>query len=402
MKRQFLARAAAIALMLVSSMNGLYAGAVEAGNDPDLKKTEVRWTPVIMRPTVNPQLFQGSDNKWNLVYEVLLQNTGRFPARVSSFSLVDPATGKAVREFEGTALAAIFTQPSGTKGLTIAPGGSAVIWVNVFLNKPDELGAQLTHHIEISTKSAFDGKSAQYKYTAAPVQINREAPLVVSPPLRGGNWVAVGGYCGVVGHRRTLLPTENKFACAQRYAIDWVCIDDADKKSVSGDPSKPESSKSYDQPVYAVADGTVVAAVDKFPNQIPYKNAGTDRYSWPAGNCVVEGLGGGCYGLYAHLKPGSVKVKSGDRVKRGDIIGYLGNSGNSTGPHLHFHVVDGPDVLASNGVPYVFDKFTTVGEIGLEQFFKNDQAGTPHTIKDSEHKGEHANQLVREAHVVRF
>jgi hypothetical protein len=394
--------AAASALLLLSTANLLSVSAVENTSESDLAKTEVKWTPVIMRPTVNPQLFQGSDNKWNLVYEVLLQNTTKFPATISSFSLIDSATGKTVREYANKSLAAILTQPSGNKTLTIAPGATATIWVNVFLDKPDEVSKELAHHIELSTKSIFDGKKVDYKYNGAQIHVNTDAPLVVSPPLRGGDWVAIGGYCGVVGHRRTLLPTENKYACAQRYAIDWVRIDAADKKTVSGDPAKPESNKAYDQPIYAVADGTVIAAVDKFDNQVPYHNSGTDRQSWPAGNCIVQDLGHGCFGLYAHMKPGSVKVKAGDHVKRGDIIGYLGNSGNSTGPHLHFHVVDGPDVLASNGVPYVFDRFTTVGEIQLEPFFKNDQAGTPHTINTSANDGEHTNELVREGHVVRF
>jgi hypothetical protein len=85
-----------------------------------------------------------------------------------------------------------------------------------------------------------------------------------------------------------------------------------------------------------------------------------------AGNRVVEDLGGGRFALYAHKQPGSVTVAVGQRVERGQVLGKVGNSGNSTEPHLHFHVMDGAggaSALGANGLPYVFDRFTLVGNI---------------------------------------
>ena len=73
------------------------------------------------------------------------------------------------------------------------------------------------------------------------------------------------------------------------------------------------------------------------------------------GNHIVLDLGGGRYAFYAHLQPGSLKVKVGDRVTRGQVIGLVGNSGNSTEPHLHFHISDGVSPLGSEGLPYVLD-----------------------------------------------
>jgi hypothetical protein len=81
------------------------------------------------------------------------------------------------------------------------------------------------------------------------------------------------------------------------------------------------------------------------------------------GNHVILRLGKGRYAFYAHLKPGSVRVKPGDRVREGEVLGQLGNSGSSTGPHLHFHVMNRPSALASNGLPYVFDRFRRAGRI---------------------------------------
>src|SRR5690606_19154995 len=75
------------------------------------------------------------------------------------------------------------------------------------------------------------------------------------------------------------------------------------------------------------------------------------------GNHVVLDLGDGRYALYAHLKPGSVLVHKGQHVHRGQVLGLVGTSGNSSEPHLHFHVTDGPSPLASNGVPYLLRSF---------------------------------------------
>jgi murein DD-endopeptidase MepM/ murein hydrolase activator NlpD len=79
------------------------------------------------------------------------------------------------------------------------------------------------------------------------------------------------------------------------------------------------------------------------------------------GNHVVLDIGGGHYAFYAHLKPGSLKVKLGDKVKRGQVIGLVGNTGNSTEPHLHFHVADGISPLGSEGLPYRLESFEIVG-----------------------------------------
>lgn len=73
------------------------------------------------------------------------------------------------------------------------------------------------------------------------------------------------------------------------------------------------------------------------------------------GNFVLIEHAGGESSLYAHLQRGSVRVKVGDRVEAGQPIGRLGSSGNSTEPHLHFHVCDQPAVMHCAGVPVVFD-----------------------------------------------
>jgi murein DD-endopeptidase MepM/ murein hydrolase activator NlpD len=94
---------------------------------------------------------------------------------------------------------------------------------------------------------------------------------------------------------------------------------------------------------------------------------------------VIVDIGGGRYAFYAHLKPNSITVKEGERVRRGQVLARLGNSGNTSAPHLHFHVMDAPLPLgADNNLPYVFDSFRFQG------FF--DDNLTPHLLDNPQHR----------------
>ena len=82
-----------------------------------------------------------------------------------------------------------------------------------------------------------------------------------------------------------------------------------------------------------------------------------------AGNWVSIRIAPRRYLLYAHMVPGSVRVRTGQQVRRGQVIGLLGNSGNSSTPHLHFQVSDRPGFAPVDSLPYVFDRFAFVGQI---------------------------------------
>ena len=76
---------------------------------------------------------------------------------------------------------------------------------------------------------------------------------------------------------------------------------------------------------------------------------------------MILDLGGGRYAMYAHLAPRSVTVHVGDRVRTGDKLGLLGNSGNTTGPHLHFQIGDRPSILDTTSLPFVFESMVLEG-----------------------------------------
>ncbi|MCA9863481.1 MAG: M23 family metallopeptidase, partial [Thermomicrobiales bacterium] len=162
-------------------------------------------------------------------------------------------------------------------------------------------------------------------------------------------------------HRRSVQPVNGSLYLAQRFAIDFNQLD-AQNRFSTGDPGRNESYPTYGQPVYTVANAAVVEAVDRYHDQVPGQT-GDITLENADGNYVVLDLGDGHYAFYAHLKPGSVLVRPGDTVTRGQQIGEAGNTGSSDGPHLHFHVMDGPSVLASDGLPYVFAAFEVTGRM---------------------------------------
>jgi murein DD-endopeptidase len=154
---------------------------------------------------------------------------------------------------------------------------------------------------------------------------------------------------------------------AQRYAIDWIKLDEAgrpyhDDKAVVGNWAD------YGVEVLAVADGKVSASHDGLPNNIPFNGRVVPiTLETVGGNYLIEDLGGGRYGFYAHLQPGTQRVHVGDVVHKGQVLALLGNTGNSDVPHLHFHVSNANSPLGSEGVPYVFEAYEALGKVDVEK-----------------------------------
>jgi murein DD-endopeptidase MepM/ murein hydrolase activator NlpD len=170
---------------------------------------------------------------------------------------------------------------------------------------------------------------------------------------------------------------------SQRFAIDFAAQLDAQDRTHIGDPLQNSSYFNYGQPVVAIGAGKVVEAVDEYPDQIPNR---PDPVPLEAadGNHLIIRLDKGVFAGYAHLKPGSVRVRRGDRVREGQIVGKLGNSGNTTGPHLHFQLMNRPSLLDADGLPSVLDRFKLDGRVpSIEALLDADLAGTPVPIDRS-------------------
>jgi murein DD-endopeptidase len=190
------------------------------------------------------------------------------------------------------------------------------------------------------------------------VRVSPRAPRVIGPPLQGDRWLAANGPDNSTGHRRALIALAGQGRIAQRYAIDWIQLFE-DGKTWKGDPLKNASYRCHGAHALAVADGVVAETHDGIPENVP----GATSRAVPitpetlGGNFVLLDIGQGAFAYYAHLQPGSLTVKKGDTVHRGQVLGLVGNTGNSTEPHLHFHLADRNAAIDSEGLPYAFDAF---------------------------------------------
>jgi hypothetical protein len=391
---------AAMAITIGSSPVAVQAAASES----NINTAPTNWTPVLMSLNDTPQAFEGSENQWHLVYDATFTNYATHQSKIEKLEIVAKTAGgeeKIVKTFDkGEIKQFLLALGDKEKGNELKPGQVAAAFINLDFSKREDVPAQFVHRITCDTVDGL-GNPRKYVYEGMPINVNMDAPIVIAPPLRGGRWFVLGGYAGELGHRRALFPIDNRLAAAQTYAIDWMLLDD--KNYSSHDPLKVEASPCYDQPILAVADGTVVGTLDKFQNQLPNKPEGSERLAYPGGNFIVLQIGKDAYAFYAHLKPGSIKVKEGDKVVKGQEIARLGNSGNTTGPHLHMHITRDPGVLTAHGVPYLFDKFKIVGELkDMALAEKNDAEAKPQQVSESKFAGEHTNQLPREGVVLNF
>ncbi|MEE1818872.1 M23 family metallopeptidase [Streptomyces sp. SP18ES09] len=203
-------------------------------------------------------------------------------------------------------------------------------------------------------------RTARRRFEAAPPR----EPVVVAAPVTG-RWSALNSPAD-----RT--PSHGTHQLAQTYAIDIV-REDVDRPRPGFARLWPVARRSEDFPAFgapllAVADGTVVRAEDGQRDHLgrgslpglayliliesSFRALGGARRI--TGNHLVLDLGDGTYAMYAHLRRGSLAVRPGDRVVAGRELARCGNSGNSTEPHVHFQLMDGPDPETALGLPFTW------------------------------------------------
>jgi murein DD-endopeptidase MepM/ murein hydrolase activator NlpD len=345
------------------------------------------FTAVIVRPLSAPTFpFRGSDARYHIVYDLELTNASAIPATIDKLDVVDagnPAT--VVASFPGTLLAdpsCPFGDCNRLRRLPSSPVADAVIpaqesramLVDFAVDSADQAPGAVLHHLYIRGGVNPGSKEpVAADYLAAPFGLSAGSPRVIGPPVKGDRWVAANGCC-LPGwpHRSSLAPFNGLLVNGQRFAIDWKQAD-VSGAFYQGDRTKNESYVDYGSPIYAVADGTVTSALDRLeanaPGVLPAADPVLSRQitvETVDGNNIVQDIGGGVYAFYAHLQKGSLLVKPGDKVTKGQVIAKLGNTGNANASHMHFHLMNGPSVLGSDGVPYVIDSFGYDGQVSPE------------------------------------
>ena len=239
----------------------------------------------------------------------------------------------------------------GMEDLSIEPGTGLALRALHFMAPAFE---QLTH-VEVTVIATVAGlEESQQQVIRVPVRYHvNKTDLHL--PLRGAWWVIQGS---------DWTDRHKQEPNSQAYAMDFVKLG-PDNRFFRGAGMQVEDHYAWDQPVYAAAGGKVTYAIYDMPDLRPgvppdprmFRND-PRRY---LGNAVAVSHGNGEVSYYAGLQQASLAVNDGQLIKRGALIGRVGNSGLSPGPHLHVHLMEGPNPFIDQGLPIKFSHFWAGG-----------------------------------------
>lgn len=360
------ARAAAGRVRSLLLLAGVGFGlGLEPAVGPTALHAQVSLPPALELRVPKPPTVASGEGQTFLAYELHVTNFATQPVRLRE---VEVAAGEVsnrtvLLSLTDTLLVRSITRPgvsvSPEQRTELAGGTRAVVFLWVPISgerRPDAV----VNRVVIEQGAGDSVRVAELAAPALPVYL---ADPAVGAPLRGGVWLTGNGPAPLTGHRRALIVVDGQPSIAQRFGIDYVKVDDQNQ-TFTGDRLKNSSYYAYGQEAIAVADGVVVGTKDSIPENIPgpASRAVPITLETVGGNYVMVDIGGGRIAFYAHVQPGSLRVRVGDRVRRGQVLALVGNSGNSTEPHLHFHIADGTSPLASEGVPYAVDAFDVLGQ----------------------------------------
>ncbi|WP_199098083.1 M23 family metallopeptidase [Dyella sp. ASV21] len=331
--------------------------------------------PVEARVPFAPSPFVGSDGLTHLAYELHVTNYygDSGPLKPLSLSVFADDAKTPLLVMDAKALSQM-AKPTGTeqKPVSIPPGKRTVFLVWITLPEGSKPPHVLRHRMPLETS-----KRTVTMLDGAPVQVSDARVLVIGAPLRGGRWLAHEGPGAAQSHHwGSLVAVNGQLTIPQRYALDLVGLDAAGHVMRAGVKDIQKSVYAdwigYGTDVLAVADGVVRSARDgeqEHPPLSPQPEPASLTTNGLFGNYVVLEVSPGVFASYAHLQRGSLKVKPGDHVHRGDTLAKLGQSGNSAAPHLHFQLSNATTFEGSEGVPYVFDRFVFLGAESEAQLF---------------------------------
>ena len=285
-----------------------------------------RPTAILVSPIHDAQVVRGDDGKDHVEYELLVVNAVDQPVTLTSLTVLDPAA-KELTRIEGPVLVAA-TQTLLDKKPVMEIPASAAVSVDVDLivppgTAPERVTHRLVYSVPAGTSTAvfveppvIDGPE---------VAINRRAATVIKPPVKGDGWLSTSACCTPNVHRDLRVAVNGRrIETPETFAVDWALL--KGDRVYEGDGSRNDQFYVYGADVYAVANGTVVSVQDGKPDATPNKAMTPKTLSDFGGNQVMLEIAPKVYAVYAHLQPGSLRVKVGDTVKVGATLAKIGRA----------------------------------------------------------------------------
>jgi hypothetical protein len=320
-------------------------------------------TAIVVAPLHEAHHVRGDDGRDHVEYDLLVTNVFDGPVTVTTLEITNEA-GRVIGHLDGRGLAeATQTLIDGKPAKAIPPSGSVAIEVDLILS-PGTLPKRLSHRLvyDFAQGDPLASLIGSREVVGVEVAVSKSEPVPIIAPLTGPGWVAFNGCCVPNIHRNVRVAAGTRIATPETFAIDWIQL--KGDRFFNGDGKAVKQFPYYGAEVRSVADGEVVAVRDGMAESKPFMPPKTVRAPNDyGGNYVIVRIRPDVHALYAHLQPGKIAVKIGDKVKAGARIGRLGNSGNSSAPHLHFGLLDRPDPLTGNSLPFVIDQFELTGKV---------------------------------------
>lgn len=243
--------------------------------------------------------------------------------------------GKALQNLFNSSIDRRRIEPTEKSTTTLPPDARKAI-TDVFLQLPSGFVGDT---LVIESEYQMRGTSKLQKTTTP---LRREVTFRGRLPFEG-IWYVLEEHGPVDAHKRFT---------SEGFAYDFLQIGNSGR-SFTNTGARNSDYPAFGKKVLAARDGVVVYLRDDIPDNTP----GTPRTDVAPGNVVILDHGGNAYSYYAHLREKSVSVSVGDRIRAGDPIAEVGNSGDSLEPQLHFHVMNGTDPSKAQGLPVVFENW---------------------------------------------